>query len=74
MTIYTRSERTVEKYTVYQAVESARRRLGADFISKHGMCVDVLRGRRDDVKITLEELNKISDGIYLDSLYYAGQL
>lgn len=65
MSIYTKSERTEKKYTVYQAVQSARRRLGP----KRGLCVNALNGLPDCHKITLEELNELQDKMYWDSLY-----
>ena len=63
--IYTKSEMTVKKYTVGQAVESAKRRLkGAQ------MCVNALRGWELSDKITLEQLNTIADQLISDSNYW----
>lgn len=72
MSIYTRSERTVKKYTVYQATESARRRLNQVKGFKGSICVNALRGRSDSDKITLEELNSLSDSIVDDTMYHEG--
>lgn len=69
--IFTLSERTIPKYTVMQAVASARRRL--DQIGMKQMCMDALyHPRRLEYtdKITLVRLNEISDRIYDDSIYY----
>lgn len=65
MTIYTKSEKTVKKYTVGQAVESARRRLkGNEY------CSNCISSRNLTDKITLEELNNISDQIVWDTEYW----
>jgi len=64
--IYTHSERTVRKYTVYQAMQSAERRLKGV-----PMCTNAISGRQHSDKITLKELNEISDALYNDSIYYA---
>lgn len=69
--VFTRSEREDKKYTVRQAVASARRRLNADGMKE--MCTNALHYPRPlsyDDKITLERLNQISDEIYNDSHYY----
>lgn len=63
--IYTMSERTVRKYTVGQAVESAKRRMhGAD------LCINTIRSRAKNEKITLEEMNQIIEELVSDSNYY----
>ena len=67
---YTKSEKTVRKYTVYQAIQSAKRRLKNDI----PLCVNALRkGNRrlsDSDLITLKELNDLADEIYQDTIYY----
>lgn len=63
--IYTKSERTVKKYTVGEAVESAKRALKGIPI-----CTNILRGRELSEKITLEELNNIRTRLIDDSHYY----
>ena len=68
--VYTFSERTNRKYTVYQAVQSAERLLKG----KVPMCTNAISGRQYSDKITLKELNEIADRLHTDSLYYAGQL
>ena len=68
---FTRSEREDKKYTIADAVASARRRLTADGMKN--MCVDAIcspRRRDYEEKITLVELNKISDSLYHDSHYF----
>lgn len=70
--IYTRSERTVQKYTVYQAIESARRRLAEKKWFKGKVCTNAVSGRANSEKITLEELNEIADEIVNDTRYYDG--
>lgn len=70
-TVFTRSEREDKKYTVADAVASARRRLDKDGMKE--MCTNALHSphrRSYDDKITLEQLNAISDEIYNDSHYY----
>ena len=63
--IYTKSERTVKKYTVGEAVESAKRALkGAP------MCVNAIHNKELSEKITLEELNIIRQRLIDDSRYY----
>lgn len=66
MTIYTKSERTVRKYTIGNAIASARRRLGNNV----PMCINAIEHRPLDYKITLEELNRISDQLVEDSYFY----
>lgn len=70
--IYTRSERTVRKYTVGQAVASAERRLNQAGVK--GMCMNAVRAYQRTDSITLEELNRIADAIYDDSVYWGGHL
>lgn len=70
MSIYTKSERTVKNYTVLDAFNSAKARLSK--LGLHQVCVDKLKGRADEEKITLEELNEISDTLYMDTLWYDG--
>lgn len=60
--IYTLSERTVKKYTIGQAVDSAKRRLGTSRI-----CVNAVRARDYKEKITLQELNEIAEEIVQDT-------
>lgn len=64
---YTLSERTVLKYTIGQALASAERRLKTKRV-----CVNAISGRHLSEKITLEELNRISDAIVHDTEYYGG--
>lgn len=61
---YTHSELTVRKYTVAQAIESAKRRFKAP------VCVDSVRGRPLDEPITLAELNEIAEQIVSDSCFW----
>jgi hypothetical protein len=63
--IFTLSERTVRKYTVYQAEQSALRYLTGKGYKT--FCKDSTKGRAGSEKITLEELNKIADRIIADS-------
>lgn len=65
---YTPSEKTDRKYTIYQAVQSARARLGSRFPS---VCTNAIAGRADSERITLQELNQIADQIVLDTKYYS---
>ena len=70
--MYTKSERTIKKYTVHQAFESARRRLQK--VGLDQVCTDCIHeGRHSyDDPITLEQLNQLSDKMYDDTLYYDG--
>lgn len=65
--IYTLSERTDKKYTVGQAVSSARRLLKDSGIC---VCVTPISDRSMSEKITLEELNSIAMAIYDESVYW----
>lgn len=65
---YTHSEKTVKKYTIYQAVQSAVARLGDRF---KGVCTNAVHGRADSEKITLKELNDIADQIVRDTKFTA---
>jgi hypothetical protein len=67
--VFTHSERTEKKYTIGQAISSAKRRLVCKGINE--ICVNAV-GRGCDLKtpITLEHLNEISDTIYDDTMYH----
>lgn len=67
---YTRSERTVKKYTVGQAVASAERVLKSKNITS-GMNMTSI-GLNADLKemITLERLNQIADRLVDDTIYW----
>ncbi len=70
--IYTKSERTVKKYTVGYAVARVRERLKAKGI--HQYCTNYLHDKGlTDLKepITLQQVNEIIEAIYMDSIYYA---
>ena len=62
---FTLSERTDKKYTVGQAVASAKRRLKG-----RSYCMNAISGRDLSEKITLEELNRISDAIVDDTNFW----
>lgn len=66
MTIYTNSEKTVKKYTVGQAVESAKRRLKGQ-----AYCANSVSNRDFKELITLKELNELSDKIVWDTEYWS---
>lgn len=66
--MFTHSERTVPKYTVYQALESARRRLEQKCRGAVSLNVTAVQGRPDAEKITLMELNRLAEDVYQDSL------
>lgn len=63
--IYTRSERTVAKYTVGKAVALAKAQLRGE-----PYCANALRNRSLSDLITLEEVNDLADEIVLDTHYY----
>lgn len=64
---YTPSEKTVRKYTVYQAVQSATARLNG----RYPLCVNAVSKMQNSDKITLKELNDLADQMVDDSKYYA---
>lgn len=69
MRIYTRSEREDRKYSIGQAVSSAKRTL-----HKHGIrtiCVNVLEGQPNATPITLVELNRLASKMVVDTCYHA---
>lgn len=66
--MFTHSERTVPKYTVYQALESARRRLEQKRRGAVALNVTAVKGRADAEKITLLELNRLAEDVYQDSM------
>lgn len=66
MSIFTHSERTVKKYTVYQAIESAKRAI-ANSRNPGNVNVTSVAKREPAEKITLEELNRIADRIISDT-------
>lgn len=69
MAIFTRSEREDRKYTIGQAVTSARRTL-----AKHGIrtvCVNAVNRRLDSTPITLVELNRLAKAMVDDTCYHA---
>jgi alpha-D-ribose 1-methylphosphonate 5-triphosphate diphosphatase PhnM len=72
--VFTLSERTDKKYTIGQAVASAKRRLVNAGINE--MCMNAVSLGCDlKTPITLEKLNQISDAIYDDTTYhYTGQI
>lgn len=67
---YTHKERTQKDYTVEHAITSAKRRLRSKGIM--GVCLDPIRSRNREDKITLEELNIIADKIVEETYYYEG--
>lgn len=62
---YTKSELTVKKYTVQDAIASAHRRLRGV-----PLCLDKLRHRDRSEMITLAELNQLADDLVDDSHYW----
>jgi hypothetical protein len=69
--IYTKSERTVKKYTVGYAVARVRERLKAKGIERY--CCNYLaqNGLMDlKEKVTLQQVNEIIEAVYGDSVYY----
>lgn len=63
--IYTKSELTVKKYTVQDAIVSAHKRLRGVPV-----CTDKIRYRDRSEMITLAELNQIADDLVGDSHYW----
>lgn len=63
--IYTHSEQTQKKYTVEDAVNAA-----GIILREKGKAMNRTTQRNLEEKITLVELNNISDDIVQDSLYY----
>ena len=68
---YTNSERTQKRYTVGQAIEIAKLYL-ANKYSLTQVCVNKIRSRQNEETITLVELNKITEDLIDDTMYYDG--
>lgn len=68
--MYTKSERTVKKYIVGNAVESAHRRLRAKYGKDAKLCVNAVSRLSLSDPITLEELNKLAEKMYDDTVYH----
>lgn len=66
MNIYTKSERTIKKYTVGEAVESAKRYLKSKGI--HTYCCNAVAHLDYSEKITLETLNEYRQSIIDDTM------
>ena len=66
--IYTKSERTEAKYTVRQAYMSAKARL--EKIGLTQVCCNAIRNYDDNDKITLEQLNKLSQDMVDETIYH----
>ena len=64
---YTERETVEKNYTVQQALEAASVRMNG-----RPICLDAIRRRSRDEKITLVELNTIADLVIDDTRYYAG--
>lgn len=71
--VFTHSERTVLKYTVGGALASAKRRLEQKRC-RHAICTNAIGARQLSEKITLVELNRISDRIFDDTMYYRSDM
>ena len=69
MAIFTRSEREDRKYTIGQAVASAKRHLVKKGIRT--ICVNALRRRPDETPITLVQLNRLAEEMVDDTIYHA---
>lgn len=69
MRIFTRSEREDKKYTIGQAVSSAKRTLAKSGIRT--ICVNALEHRPNSTPITLVELNRLSSEMVGDTQYHA---
>lgn len=67
-TLFTDEEKTEKKYTVKQAVDAARARLGAVGVGKYVLTDRRVRNRSMSERITLTELNELAEEIYHDSL------
>lgn len=64
--IWTIREQLEEKYTIQQAVDAAKIQAGG-----HNLCLDAIKGRDRNEKITLRVLNHLSDLILLDTMIHA---
>lgn len=62
---FTKAEKKEKKYTIFQAIQAARLRLG-----NRSICTNALCDRSDNYPITLVELNEIADQIVDDTRYY----
>lgn len=64
--IWTIYEQLEKKHTIQQAVDAARVKAGGK-----ELCLDSIKGRDRNTKITLVELNHLSDLILLDTAIHA---
>lgn len=64
--IWTIHEQLDKKYTIQQAVDAARVKAGGSTL-----CLDAIKGRDRNEKITLVELNGIADLILLDTAIHS---
>jgi len=65
MSIYTYRERTELKFTINDAIELAAKRN-----SGRGICLDSIKNRSKDERITYEQLNELIESVVDDSEYY----
>lgn len=65
--IFTDAENKEKKYTVKQAIDAARARLGALGVGKYELTDRTIRSRSQSDRITLAELNSIADQLVDDS-------
>jgi hypothetical protein len=66
MKIYLEKDRTQKNYTVADAVKAARIRLTARGINS--LCINCIRNKLMTDRITLQELNDLSDYLVVDTL------
>jgi hypothetical protein len=66
-TLFTEEEQSEKKYTVKQAVDAAKARLGAVGIGKFVFTDRRIRNRSMAERITLAELNALSEELFIDS-------
>lgn len=64
--IWTIYEQLEKKYTIQHAIDAARIKAGGK-----ELCLDTVKGRDRNAKITLVELNHLSDLILLDTTIHA---
>lgn len=68
LALFTTSERAAPKYTVYQALESARGRVAQKRRGAFKLNAASVGGRPDNERITLMELNRISESVFQDTM------
>ena len=66
---YTSAERAIKKFSVKDAVKAAEIVLCGETM----LCLDALKGKSESDRLTLVELNELSEKLVGDSRFYANK-